>query len=576
MFNGCEVQQFDKNFSAGVEAAYSAYAGRTLSSQNYTASLVKMSSRAMKKLLRSELEVHVEDLEDSEPEVELKPKINPFRLLGQYTSKEESDRENDEKGTHEDAERNKEKTNQSAKSAAKKSKKKKAKKTQRTVPKSEEADLDALIAKLKSEDLKDMRDLSYLQALQVDSKYLDYEREYKQLFGKAAAVTGTFSSSINWGAGTQKLRDRGGRDGRSIPGTSRKLALTRIKDTFPPTSKRDILMEQLIDESNGDIKQFKFIHSASYMKAQNAFQSFSMIGDLDALVAHTLKETPYHVSTLLMLADVKTSNGQHGEAADLIEQCLLAYDKAFRSGFDLAAGNCRLPFRYFENRGFYLTIFKHLKVLMRRGTWRTAFEFNKLLWVLEPEEDPYGAGLMVDFFAINAGECQYILDLAENPYFEKLHNLRPNILYSRALAYYQKYNEDVEKITQYLLEAVKKFPWVAAAILGGEVSQSSIYTVSAGPEQAIYSGLYAMQMKKFWQGSIRDVLKDVCQRLDLQLEPVKQAEGVSLNVARFALLSEQTQVYSLIPKEYLSNNLFADDILPPLDDISPYTRRGDD
>jgi Transcriptional repressor TCF25 len=536
-----------------------------------------MGSRAIKKLLKNDLESPEWTVSDeSDSEVERKPKINPFSLLNQdESSGSEAEDEYEKESVAEPINSTSVAPPVSSSSKKSKKKKKKTKKSRQTQTREDDSALDSLIAELKAQDIQDTEDLSYIEAFKVDTRHLDYEREYKQLFGKAAlAQSSTTTDSMSLPPGVQRPRDWGGRDGKTIPGTSRKLILTRIRDSFPPVSRRDILMEQLSGEGAGSIKEFKFIHSAAYMEAEKAFQVLSTIGDLDALVAHTMKETPYHVSTLLLLADFKTSNGQHSEAGQLIEQCLLAYDRSFRIGFDVTSGTCRLPFRYFENRAFYLTIFKHLKSLMRRGTWATAFEFDKLLWSLEPEDDPMGAGFMIDFFAINAGQCQYILELAENDYFiKKHHSLRPNIVYSRALAYHQKHPEDVVQTTQYILEAVRKFPWVAAAILDGDLSQSPVFGVEAGPEQAIYSGLYATQMKTFWQGTIRQMLSDVCQRLDLDLDPVKQAEGVSINVARFALLSEQSQVYSLIPAEYLSKTMFANDILPPLDDISPYVSR---
>lgn len=548
-----------------------------------------MGSRALKKFLKNDLESLDSSLdESSESEFESNPQINPFDLLNSENLSdndeiEDEDRDDDKDKDREDSDKGKKDIlDQSAKNvnAVSKKSKKKNKKSKKKLQTQQNAnynesdhELDQLIAEFHTQNIQESEDLSYIEYLKVDTRSLDYEREYKQLFGKSASQgrSSTTTDSMNLSSSLQKPRDWGGKDGKTIPGTSRKLILTRIKDRFPPVNRRDILMEQLTGNKYNGIREFKFTHSTVYMEAEKAFQVLSTVGDLDVLVSHTLKETPYHVSTLLLLSDVKITAGQYSDAGELIEQCLLVYDRGFRTNFDVTSGTCRLPFRYYENRGFYLTIFKYLKILMRRGTWNTAFEFNKLLWSLEPEDDPLGAGFMIDFFAINAGMCQYILDLEANEYFTKKHySLRPNILYSRALAYHQKYPDQSEKIIDYVIEAVTKFPWVAAAILDGEGAQSPIYGVKAGPEQAIYSKLYATQMKTFWQGDIRQILLDVCQRLDLKLKPIKQAEGVSINVARFALLSEQTEVYSLIPKEYLSNTMFANDVLPPLDNISPF------
>jgi hypothetical protein len=64
----------------------------------------------------------------------------------------------------------------------------------------------------------------------------------------------------------------------------------------------------------------------------------------------------------------------------MIERALFALDCGIHPMFNLALGTTRLPFQYFENRCFYLAIWHHMESLGRRGCWRTALEFNKLLF----------------------------------------------------------------------------------------------------------------------------------------------------------------------------------------------------
>ena len=79
--------------------------------------------------------------------------------------------------------------------------------------------------------------------------------------------------------------------------------------------------------------------------------------------------------------------------------------------------------------------------LHRRGCTRTAFEFAKLLYSLDPWTDPHGSLLHLDGLALKAGMHGWILDLWE--YFESDKEglegrLTPTILpgwwYTRALA----------------------------------------------------------------------------------------------------------------------------------------------
>jgi hypothetical protein len=81
---------------------------------------------------------------------------------------------------------------------------------------------------------------------------------------------------------------------------------------------------------------------------------------------------------------------------------------------------------------------------MRRGTWATAFEWTKLLWSLDPEEDPCGAGLMIDFFALNAGYATYVTNIAQASEFRSGHYAAcPNLWFSSALAHHMKHPTEV-------------------------------------------------------------------------------------------------------------------------------------
>lgn len=49
--------------------------------------------------------------------------------------------------------------------------------------------------------------------------------------------------------------------------------------------------------------------------------------------------------------------------------------------------------------------------LQKRGTNRTAFEFAKLLYSLDPGSDPHGALLYLDFLAVRCGMNEWIVDM---------------------------------------------------------------------------------------------------------------------------------------------------------------------
>lgn len=545
-----------------------------------------MSSRAIKKFFGNE-DLALKNGDDNsenegveeEEEEEAVVKKNPFEMLGgsdDYESDEEEQaaHENEvakekpvEKKTEEEENKPKKKKN-------KKKNKKKGKKAAPPADKKvdkEDDDIDDLIASVKETDIKDDRP-DWFKFLSIDTKYLDHELEFRKLFGKEAMKNDTLESSTIFPKPTSTPKDWGGKDGRQVPGTNRKLVFSKVRPHFLPTVKREIMMEQVHEPEDEVYKttSFKFVHTEPYSQAQRLFQYLLSVSDPQTIINQVLPKSFYHTPTLMMIAEnLVQGGGQHQEAADMIERCLLVFDRAFKPQF-LFDGSCRLPFKYFENRSFYQVLMKHLKVLMRRGTWTTAFEFAKFLWSLSPELDPYGAGHMIDVFAISAAQEQYILDLAENKHFSECHAHRPNILYSRALAHHILYPQETKQTKEYMKLAISKFPWVASMLLDN--SFETEYT--ALPEQQILGQLYVIQMKSFWEKW--GLLKPLAKQVDkVQLDPIQQSERVSPEVVRYALVCDQKEVFSHIPKEYLEGVMWADDPVPPEDDVNPYPPRRD-
>lgn len=552
-----------------------------------------MSARAVRKLYGkdSDLLAGIENSSEKQPlseeqgggegeeEAPTEKKVNPFALLNSTGEDEEEEEDDDESG--EEKEHLKSPAPPPATKSSKKKKNKKKKKTTKNNEDNiskEDENIDKMLEEsMKKASLRSDRIPDYFKFLQVDTRNLDYERELRFLFGSEAVQdTVDGGQSIFPRLNSKPPKDWGGRDGRSVPGTSRKLVLTKIRPHFYPVIRREILMEELRNETDREpyTTPFKFVHSEQYRTCQNLFNFLLMTSaDPQTILNHILPKSFYHVPTLMILAENLVQNGQHSEAADILERCLLVFDRALRSNFSFSTGTCRLPFKYSENREFYLVIFRYIKTLMRRGTWLTGFEFCKLLWSLSPEQDPYGAGSMIDFFAINSAEYQYLIDLGNDPHFQSIRWNRPNLFYSHALAYHHKNPTDTETTKSLLRKAVSKFPWVAGELLRGYFLHD--YETSA--EQTILSGLYVVQMATFWDNDkqIIKLLKEVCDDPTLKLDPITQGDDddVSKDVVRYALQSEQKEVFSHIPKRFLEGEIWGDDLLPPDDDINPYPSR---
>src|SRR5688572_29773180 len=116
-------------------------------------------------------------------------------------------------------------------------------------------------------------------------------------------------------------------------------------------------------------------------------------GNLVAL----LRESPFHIDSLLQLSEVSKHNGDNSLAGEFIgkdriqqdendvlatcgqncferlpflvhddfsmdiEQALFAFEKSFHSLFNIASGSVRLSFMEVENRSFFLAIHRHIQ-----------------------------------------------------------------------------------------------------------------------------------------------------------------------------------------------------------------------
>jgi len=83
----------------------------------------------------------------------------------------------------------------------------------------------------------------------------------------------------------------------------------------------------------------------------------------------------------------------------------------------------------------FVALKQHIYNVGRRGCWRSAFESCKLLLALDPSSDPMFALLMLDYWALQARQYQYVVDFASAFQFQNCSMmLYPNFCYSVALA----------------------------------------------------------------------------------------------------------------------------------------------
>lgn len=236
--------------------------------------------------------------------------------------------------------------------------------------------------------------------LKVDPKCLNAENELRRIFG--SKVVNAFENSSQAGSSRQM------RSGRRGGHTHRKSIFLSPSDHWP---RWDGSLSMELLETRDGCSYFRYEHSLSSSHTQRAFEAAKAIHDLNG-VAGILLNHPYHVDSLITLADYFKFSGEHHMAADSVAKCLYALECAWHPMFTPLQGDCRLEHTHETNRPLFSTLFTHMKNLDRRGCHRSALEVCKLLLSLDPA-DPMGALFCIDYFALRAGEYVWLEHFSE-------------------------------------------------------------------------------------------------------------------------------------------------------------------
>ncbi|KAF6156771.1 hypothetical protein GIB67_033240 [Kingdonia uniflora] len=256
--------------------------------------------------------------------------------------------------------------------------------------------------------------------LLVDPKFLRPETELRRIFG--FDVVKSFESNNSSGNSRQI---RGGRRRTHNP---RKTVLVSPSDNWPRWDGS--LSVELLETKDGK-NFYKYVHSSSYSQAQRAFDAAKTLHDLNG-IASVLMYHPYHIESLLTIADVHKFSGEHQSSADLISRCLFALECAWHPMFSPLLGNCQLKYKHDTNKLLFTVLFSYMQNMERRGCHRSALEVCKLLLSLD-SDDPVGAMFCIDYFAIRSQEYLWLERFSEEYQNDNSLWLFPNLSYSLAI-----------------------------------------------------------------------------------------------------------------------------------------------
>lgn len=427
-------------------------------------------------------------------------------------------------------------------------------------------------------------DDSYAQLcrlLVVESKHLNALNEMKRLFGNIMTEDENPQPAQRRGRGPTHL-DLGGALAARYSPVSRGQGLSGLalrrnvfmigKEEWPKATSGGLGMELERTDSNGT-KHYRFVHNAAYQDVQRQFQSCVESMDPQRMI-QMLQFNPYHISTILQVSEIAKQQGDHSVSGDLLERALFSFGRSVHSSFSaaLAEGKARLDFRRPENREFWLAAWRYIGNLGQRGTWRTNYEWAKLLFAMDPEDDPYCVTMVMDQLALRGGQADHFLRLISYPWDEWV--WLPNIRISGALAKYKLKQADESRSS--LRSAVQDFPWIFAQLfkeLNIEHIPKSIWGQEPRTErERLESASYVHSAKDLWNTpDTISFLVEVVDTTEPFPDPPLSEEPIQLPEARHILLSGIPQLIALIPRSFTTMPSSSSDPLPPFDNLESYT-----
>lgn len=384
---------------------------------------------------------------DEEETVQITKRINKFAFLNE-------NEETNSSGNNSDSDQNIKSIELCNKNVKKSKKKKKKEKSE----KSSNNNIDVFL------NLKDKLESPVVNSIlierqtlmRIDVRNLSADNELRKLLGKS------FGRSID---ATQQGDFINNRSYRTVRSRLVKLGLN-----WPPLTKIGISMTN-INEKNG-IKWFKFEHNQDYKELQQLFWFYQNQLDYEGIMNDVMVKNPYHLDSLLILAEYLRVHEDAQSSRDTLERGLFACENVLHSNFQLFSLDSRLSYEWRENRAFFLLAHYYILSLIQRNCFGTALEYTKLIFIKDPDYDPLSVLLIIDSLALKAKKYQFLIDFYNNYKVEKKLDLLPNFVYSVALAHYflsslSINNSSINKIeAEKCLEyAISCFPFLLGQIL---------------------------------------------------------------------------------------------------------------
>ncbi|ETN73657.1 hypothetical protein NECAME_00745 [Necator americanus] len=283
----------------------------------------------------------------------------------------------------------------------------------------EEPDEDQLLERLALENQSlvsstEDEPIGVADVLKPDPRLYDAAAELKKALGKAFKGSAPVSSRSH-----RKFHAAG--------------KFVKQKYNWPPVRSIGLSME--LDREEGEVKWFKFIHNAYYEKLERvcwvAEDSFD-----PSIIEQILVENPYHLNSLLLLANVFRMQEDTTQSCDVIGLLQMFRDCAELRKVDIDYGS-------------------------------TKYSVSGLNSYVIFKGDPLAVLLLIDTIAIKAKQYKWLKDFYRCCKDWKNLDMLPNFCYSMALAQFldSKTDEDLITADEMLSHAICAFPGVVTFLL---------------------------------------------------------------------------------------------------------------
>lgn len=309
----------------------------------------------------------------------------------------------------------------------------------------EDDEFDKALAEFKEESKE--REI-HRPCLEINEKALDYNKELARFFKGTKLTTKDYATKEgrnNRERGILKhmKNDRNARNFKNY-----KLVYTDTAHMFNP----ERFSCELVGHNKYKMKVYALEPTKKYAELQEAFDNLRNTGDPDHL-AEFVRMNPFHTDAMFSIAELLRLQGDYKQVNQLLESIIFMYEDSF--GYEVNIFEHDDVMISYDANEYSRTLFaalnRFMDVLGKKGCYKSAFEYNKVLIKLNPYDDPAGGLLSYDYNAISSQSYDALLDLPhkfgkqyyKSDEFSLIY--MPNFAYSCALAKFLKIvqNEDL-------------------------------------------------------------------------------------------------------------------------------------